>query len=124
MTNRLALPTDESKGPRLRVLWLSTTAFTLLFAVWLMLGVLGLELKADPKLMLGEAAATMSQTEIAAAVQSRFEWLLTVAILSGAVLRLNFGIWSDRFGGRSMMIVLLVLSAVPTAWLAYADSYA
>ena len=88
-----------------------------------MLGVLGLELKADPQLMLGEASATMSQSEIAAAVQSRFEWLLTVAILSGAVLRLNFGIWSDRFGGRNMMVVLLVLSAVPTAWMAYADSY-
>jgi MFS transporter, NNP family, nitrate/nitrite transporter len=108
---------------RQRVLWLSTFAFTLLFAVWLMLGVLGLKIKADPQLMLGSAAAAMSEAEIKAAVESRFEWLLAVAILSGSLLRLNFGIWSDRFGGRNMMLLLLILSAVPTLWLAYARNY-
>ena len=114
---------DETSGPRIRVLWLSTVAFTLLFAVWLMLGVLGLKIKADPQLMLGGAAATMSEPEIKAAVESRFEWLLAVAILSGAMLRLNFGIWTDRFGGRNMMVLLLLGCAIPTACLAYAHSY-
>jgi len=124
MTGNLpAAPIEQSSGPRLRVLWLSTIAFTLLFAVWLMLGILGLKVKADSRLMLGDALATMSEAEIKAAVQSRFEWLLTVAILSGAVLRLNFGIWTDRFGGRNMMILLLVGCAVPTVWMAYANSY-
>ena len=32
---------------RQRVLWLSTTAFTLLFNVWLMLGVLGISVRRD-----------------------------------------------------------------------------
>jgi MFS transporter, NNP family, nitrate/nitrite transporter len=108
---------------RNRVLWLSTLAFTVLFAVWLMLGVLGLKIKADPQLMLGEAAATMSDTQIKSEVESRFEWLLAVSILSGAVLRLNFGIWSDTFGGRNMMLLLLLGCAIPTAWLAFAQSY-
>ena len=66
----------DSPGPRQRVLWLSTVAFTLLFAVWLQLGVLGLELKKDSALMLGEAASGLSPEQTKAAVQERFEWLL------------------------------------------------
>jgi MFS transporter, NNP family, nitrate/nitrite transporter len=113
----------DPPGPRQRVLWLSTAAFTVMFAVWLMLGVLGLELKRDTGLMLGDAASTMSADEIKSAVQGRFEWLLAVAILSGSLLRLNFGIWADRYGGRNMMIVLLLASAIPTYWLAFVSSY-
>ena len=109
---------------RNRVLWLSTIAFTVLFAVWLMLGVLGLKIKEDHGLMLGDAAATMSAEQVKGAVESRFEWLLAVSILSGAMFRLNFGIWAERFGGRNMMVLLLLGCAVPTAWLAYAHSYA
>ena len=102
-------------GARDRVLWLSTLAFTVLFAVWLMLGVLGLKIKQDVPLMLGESAGAMSPAEIQAAVDARFEWLLTVSILSGALLRLNFGIWADAVGGRNMMVLLLLGCAIPTA---------
>jgi NNP family nitrate/nitrite transporter-like MFS transporter len=123
MTEPSNLSTAESSTERHRVLWLSTIAFTLLFAVWLMLGVLGLKIKADPQLMLGVAAQTMSEPEIKAAVESRFEWLLAVAILSGAILRLNFGIWTDTLGGRNMMVLLLLGCAIPTLCLAYAQSY-
>ncbi|HET6424487.1 MAG TPA: MFS transporter [Planctomycetaceae bacterium] len=121
-----ALPTSspESTGDRQRVLWLSTIAFTLLFAVWLMLGVLGLKIKADTRLMLGEAAAaSLSTAEIRLAVESRFEWLLAGAILSGSLLRLSFGIWADRLGGKQLMVLLLLGCAIPTLWLAYAQSY-
>src|SRR5947209_11376101 len=114
---------SDSRGPRQRVLWLSTIAFTLLFAVWLQLGVLGLELKKDTTLMMGEAASGLSTEQVKAAVQERFEWLLAVAILAGSILRLSFGIWADRFGGRNMMALLLVASAVPCYLLAHATSY-
>jgi len=122
-------PTDplehEPAGPRLRVMWLSAWAFTALFAVWLMLGVLGLEIKKDTALMLGaEAAATLPPDQIKAAVESRFEWLLAVAILAGSLPRLNFGIWADKYGGRTVMLLLLVGTAVPTYALSHADSYA
>ena len=113
----------HDSSSRNRVLWLSTFAFTVLFAVWLMLGVLGLKIKDDVSLMLGESAATMNSAEIKSAVESRFEWLLAVSILSGALLRLNFGIWADTFGGRNLMVVLLLACAIPTAWLGYAKSY-
>ncbi|MBM4002827.1 MAG: NarK/NasA family nitrate transporter [Planctomycetes bacterium] len=108
---------------RSRVLWLSTLAFTVLFAVWLMLGVLGLKIKADPQLMLGGLAEQLSESAARAEIESRFEWLLAVSILAGALPRLNFGIWADRFGGRNVMVALLVGCALPTVWLAYASSF-
>ncbi len=114
---------SSTVADRTRVLWLSTFAFTVLFAVWLMLGVLGLKIKSDVGLMLGDAADTLSAEAAQRAVAMRFEWLLAAAILSGAVLRLNFGIWADRYGGRNTMVFLLVLCALPTAWLAFASTY-
>jgi len=70
----LPIATDcEPAGLRQRVLWLSTVAFTVLFAVWLMLGVLGLEMKKDATLMLGDAATGMSAEANKVEIQSRFE---------------------------------------------------
>ncbi|MDR3621915.1 MAG: MFS transporter [Paludisphaera borealis] len=107
----------------MRVLWASTWAFTSLFAVWLMLGVLGLEIKKDAALMLGPVAATMTADQIKPAVEARFEWLLAVAILAGSLPRLAFGIWADKYGGRLVMIALLTFCAVPTYLLGRAHSY-
>ena len=92
---------------RERVLWLSTIAFTLLFNVWLMLGILGIPIRKSLDLS-----------------DSQLEWLIAVAILTGAIFRLNFGIWADRFGGRNVMVFLLLLSAIPTYLFSLADSYA
>lgn len=117
------LMNGDFPGARRRVLWLSTFAFTALFAVWLMLGVLGLAIKTDAQLMLGDAAKTMTAEEQRAAVAARFEWLLAVAILSGSVFRLSFGIWADRYGGRNVMILLLLFCAFPTYCLGHVRNY-
>lgn len=117
---------DASTQPspaRTRVLLWSTLSFTVLFAVWLMLGVLGLKIKAEPRLLVGDAVETLTATELQAQVDARFEWLLSIAILFGAVFRLNFGLWADQFGGRKLMIGLLAFCALPTMALAYADSF-
>lgn len=97
---------DEPAGPRRRVLWLSTLAFTLLFAVWLMLGVLGIKIRE-------ELALTPAQ----------FDWLLATAILAGSLPRLHFGIWADRYGGRLVMTLTLLLTALPTFWVSQVTSY-
>lgn len=112
-----------NEGARNWILWLSTLAFTLLFAVWLMFGVLGLKMKADVALMLGESAAAMSPAEAKAAIEARFEWLLAVSILAGALPRLIFGIWADAVGGRNLMLGLLLGCAIPTLGVAYATNY-
>jgi NNP family nitrate/nitrite transporter-like MFS transporter len=91
----------------IRVLSLSTIAFTLLFAVWLMLGVLGIPIRKE----LGLSPV-------------QFAWLVATAVLSGSLLRLPLGIIADRIGGRVTMVGLLLITAVPCAAVAWAHSYA
>src|SRR6187551_1264847 len=93
--------------PPTRVLALSTTAFTLLFAVWLMFGVLGVPIRTELKLSMVQ-----------------FSWLAAIAVLSGSIWRLPLGILSDRIGGRALMTALLLATAVPTFAVAYATTYA
>jgi NNP family nitrate/nitrite transporter-like MFS transporter len=105
-------------------MWVSLWCFTAFFAVWLMFGVLGLEVKKDTALMLGaDAAASMSPAEIKAAVESRFEWLLATAILAGSLPRLPFGIWADKYGGRKVTLLLLIGCAIPTYLVSHASTY-
>ncbi len=114
---------SSKRSRRASVLVFSTLSFTVLFAVWLMLGVLGLKIKAEPRLLVGDAAERLNAAELQAHVDARFEWLLSTAILFGAVFRLNFGLWAERFGGRKLMLGLLLFCAAPTAALAYADNF-
>jgi NNP family nitrate/nitrite transporter-like MFS transporter len=90
-----------------RVLWLSTTAFTLLFAVWLMLGVLGIVIRDE----LGLDAVQLG-------------WLTASAVLTGSLLRLPFGILTDRRGGRAVMIGLLLFCAAACVVFARAHGFA
>lgn len=99
-------PPDPAAGPRTRVLVLSTGAFTLLFAVWLMLGMLSIKIKPELGLTDGQL------------------YNLTIAaILSGALLRFNFGVWTDRYGGRRVMTALLLFAVVPTFMVSRVTSY-
>ena len=90
-----------------RVLVLSTVAFTLLFAVWLMFGVLGVPIKEELHL-----------TKI------QFTWLTAIAVLSGSLWRLPLGILTDRIGGRVVLTVLLLASAIPCFLVSRTTSYA
>ena len=101
----LTIEDERSRSSR-RVLWISTAAFTLLFNVWLMLGVLSISVRRE----LGFSDAAL-------------EWLMAAAILSGAVFRLNFGIWADRYGGRRVMGLLLLGVAVPTYLFSHATTF-
>ncbi|HVH42999.1 MAG TPA: nitrate/nitrite transporter [Labilithrix sp.] len=85
---------------------LSTVAFTLLFAVWLMLGVLGIPIKQE----LGLS-------------KIQFSWLAAIAVLSGSLLRLPFGVLTDRFGGRRTMTAIMLAAAIPTYLLSTAHSF-
>src|SRR4051794_14198014 len=86
-------PSDGADGAANRVLALSTVAFTLLFAVWLMFGVLGVPIKDELHLS-----------------KVQFSWLTAIAVLSGSIWRLPLGILTDRLGGRALMSVLLLAS--------------
>ena len=92
-------------GVAYRVLFVSTFAFVVCFAVWMVFGVIGIPIRHE----LG-----LNATE--------FGLLTATPILSGALLRLPLGIWTDRFGGRVVMTVLLVVAAVPVWLVTYATA--
>ncbi|HVT81148.1 MAG TPA: MFS transporter [Phycisphaerae bacterium] len=102
-----AAPAAEpaTKGAQ-AVLWLSTAAFTLLFAVWLMFGVLAIPIRKELNL-----------------TEAQFSWLTAIAILNGSFWRLAFGILADKFGGRLLMTLLLAATTVPVALVSFAHSY-
>jgi NNP family nitrate/nitrite transporter-like MFS transporter len=80
----------------MRVLVITTLAFTVCFAVWMMFGVIGIPIR---------TALGLNSTE--------FGLLTATPILTGALFRLPLGIWTDRFGGRIVMFVLLLVCALP-----------
>lgn len=97
----------EVAKDRRRVLTLSTTGFTLMFAVWLMFGVLGIPIRDE-----------FGLTDV------QLSWLTATAILNGALWRLPAGVAADRFGGRRVFIAMLVGTAVPTFLVSQAGSFA
>jgi len=104
-TNPTATPTAIPRQAW-SVLVVSTLAFTVCFMVWMMFGVIGIPLKKT----LG-----LSATE--------FGLLTATPVLTGSLIRVPLGIWTDRYGGRVVM-ALLMAATVPAIWLmSYATAY-
>lgn len=97
--------TPSISRQRNTILTLSTLAFTLMFAVWLMFGVLGIPIRKE-----------FGMTDV------QFGWLTAIAILNGSIWRLTFGLWTDRFGGRLVMTLLVAATAIPAFLVSYAQS--
>ena len=89
-----------------RALWLSTLAFTVCFAVWTIFAIIGIQIKAD----LG-----LSDTQ--------FGLLVGTPILTGSLIRLILGIWSDQYGGRLVYTLTMLSAALMTALLTFAYDY-
>lgn len=87
-------------------LWMSTLAFTACFAVWTIFAIIGIQIKKD----LG-----LSDTQ--------FGLLVGTPILTGSVIRLILGIWSDQYGGRIVFTMVMLSAAVMTFLLTYAYDY-
>ncbi|MBH1986978.1 MAG: NarK/NasA family nitrate transporter [Burkholderiales bacterium] len=88
------------------VLVVSTLAFTVCFMVWMMFGVIGIPLKKQ----LG-----LSATE--------FGLLTATPVLTGSLVRVPLGIWTDRFGGRIVLFITMLLCVVPIWLMAHATAY-
>ncbi|WP_211296870.1 MFS transporter [Malikia granosa] len=88
------------------VLIVSTLAFTVCFMVWMMFGVIGIPIRK----MLG-----LNATE--------FGLLTAMPVLTGSLVRVPLGIWTDKYGGRIVMACLMAVT-VPAIWLmSYASAY-
>lgn len=95
-----------ASGQQKRALVLSTIAFTTCFAVWTIFSIIGLQIQKD----LG-----LSETE--------FGLLVGTPILSGSLIRLVLGIWSDQYGGRVVYVSVMVTAALATLMLTVVDTY-
>jgi len=88
------------------VLTLSTLAFTVCFAVWVMFSIIGIPIKAS----LG-----LNETQ--------FGLLAATPILTGSLIRLPLGMLTDKIGGRIVLFVLMVSTVLPIYLISLATEY-
>jgi NNP family nitrate/nitrite transporter-like MFS transporter len=84
----------------------TTWAFIVCFAVWMMFGVTGIPIREQ----LGLDAF-------------QFGLLTATPVLTGSLFRLPLGVLTDRFGGRLVMFLLLVVCAFPVWFSSYATAF-
>src|SRR5262245_4458369 len=89
-----------------RALWLSKIAFTVCFAVWTIFAIIGIPIKKE---------LNLNETE--------FGLLVGTPILTGSLIRLALGIWTDQYGGRLVYTLTMLAAAAATFALSYAHTY-
>jgi NNP family nitrate/nitrite transporter-like MFS transporter len=82
------------KSRQYQALIFSTAAFTICFAVWTLFSIVGIKIKQELNLD-----------------DSEFGLLVATPVLTGALSRLFLGLLSDRFGGRRVFALLMLLTA-------------
>lgn len=91
-----------------RTLALNTLAFAVCFSAWMLNGVLVTFLSANQVFDWGPV---------------EIGWLLGIPVLTGSVFRLPAGMLADRYGGKPVFGLLLLLCAAPMFLLAFADDF-
>jgi NNP family nitrate/nitrite transporter-like MFS transporter len=94
------------KQKQISVLIVSTAAFTVCFMVWMMFGVIGIPIK---------KTLSLNATE--------FGILTATPVLTGSLIRVPLGMWTDKYGGRIVMFVLMLATVVPIWLIAYATEF-
>lgn len=105
MTTTLPAAPSQDNAP-VRALAISTIAFTVCFAVWTIFSIIGVRIKQE----LG-----LSETQ--------FGLLIGTPILTGSLVRIVLGVWTDRFGGRLVYTATMLAAAIATFLLAFAQTY-
>lgn len=94
------------KQQQISVLTMNTMAFAVNFAVWVMFSVIGIKIKAE---------LNLNETE--------FGLMVATPILTGSLVRLPLGILTDRYGGRIVFFIQMLLVAIPIWMVSYATVY-
>lgn len=92
----------------IQILTMNTLAFMVCFAVWTMNGVL-------VTFLVDQGVFSWDKAEIG--------WLIGIPVLSGSIMRLPIGVLTDKYGGRIVYTLLMLIAAIPTFLLSYANSY-
>lgn len=95
-------------GPAVTALIISTAAFSLCFASWVLNSVLVVHLV---------------DTGVYAFDKTQVGWLLGAPLLSGALSRIPLGMLTDRYGGRTVFTLLLLVVAGFMLLLSRAEGY-
>ncbi len=99
----------DDQARSLSALAMSTLAFTLCFAAWTLNGVL---------------VTFLVENGVFHWDQAQIGWLIGIPVLTGSLMRLPVGLLTDKFGGRKVYSILLLLTAVPMYLLGSVTSYA
>lgn len=91
-----------------KILFLNTLAFTVCFACWTLNGVL-------VTFLVDNGIFHWTVVQVG--------WLLGIPILTGSIMRLPIGILTDKYGGKYVFSLLLLLCSVPLFLLPLADSF-
>jgi len=94
------------KRKAISVLGVSTVAFTVCFMVWMMFGVIGIPIKKELNLNA-----------------TQFGILTATPVLTGSLIRVPLGMWTDKFGGRIVLTILMAICIVPIWLISYATEY-
>jgi len=89
-----------------QILGMSTTAFTVCFAVWTIFAIIGIRIRQELGL-----------------TETQFGLLVGTPILTGSLIRVALGIWTDIYGGRLVFTATMLAAAVATFLLSYAETY-
>ena len=88
------------------VLGMSTLAFTICFMIWMMFAVLGVPIK-----------------ELLQLNDTQFGLLAATPVLTGSLVRLPLGMLTDRFGGRIVFFLLMLVCVLPIYMISLATEY-
>lgn len=91
---------------RVSVLSMSTLAFTICFAVWVMFSIIGIPIKELLKLS-----------------ETQFGLLAAIPILTGSLVRLPLGMLTDKYGGRIVFFLLMLACVAPLYFIGSATKY-
>jgi len=97
---------ESLKYQQWSVVTASTTAFTVCFMVWMMFAVIGIPIKQN----LG-----LNETQ--------FGILVAMPVLTGSLIRVPLGMWTDKFGGRIVFFMLMLSTIIPIFMISRATEF-
>lgn len=88
------------------VVIMSTLAFTVCFMIWMMFAVIGVPIK--QQLGLNE---------------TQFGILVATPVLTGSLIRVPLGMWTDKLGGRIVFFILMLSVVIPIWMISWATEF-
>ncbi len=98
----------QDRRRAVQVLVLNTLAFTVCFAGWMMNGVL---------------VTFLVDNDVFQWDKAQMGWLIGIPVLTGSLTRLPVGVLTDKYGGRRVYTILMLISAIPMFMTGAANEY-